>query len=557
MKKILALIYCVILAIPLFSQIVGESINYKFYIYKTPPAPPAFTITDIKLEDKNANQIINANEESLIKFKLSNTGTGNSTGLSAYFSSTGSNQGITFKESQLIGDLPAGESIEIEHSVKSFLNTVTGNVTFTIYVKDIVGNTSKSYILVIPTKVFETPMIEVANYTLTCISSKTLIKKVPFDVQIIVQNTSFGDAQDVKVKLTIPANILCLTGNENLSYDYLNSGEYQSIVYSLIITDLYTDTNIPILIDLSEKQGLYSKDQTISLTLNQDMSTGKITEVEGLESATITSKSDVDTDIPSIGKEYENRFALIIGNENYSKYQTGLKTTSDVDYAINDADIFEKYAINTLGIPADNIISLRDAQRFQFVGAIERFARLSELKAGEAELFIYYAGHGFPDESTNDAYLMPVDISGTEVTNGIKIADFYKDITEFPAKKITVFLDACFSGGGRNEGLIEARSGVKIKTNENILSGNIFVFSASDAEQISQPYSDKTHGMFTYFLLKTLQESKGTITYGELADKVIDKVQTKSILVNGQEQNPKVNISAEIETTWETWKMNE
>lgn len=558
MRKYFFLILIIIFTINYtYSQIEGESINYSFEIYKSPPEPPEFNITNFEFVDNNGNSVIDANEESELKFTLSNTGLGDGNNLIAHFSSTGSSQGINFLTTKEIGNLPAGEKIEISHNFSSTMNTIDGKIIFSLYIEDEKENKSKNYTLSVETKAFESPMLEVIEYALTSSTSDKLTKKTPFDVQIIVQNTDKGDAQEVTINLELPANVLCLSGNETLNYSFLNSGEYQSIIYSLIVNDLYSSTEIPIKIKLSEKEGKYSKDKTITLSLNEEMQNEKITEIEGVEESNTTAIADVDSDIPVIGKEYENRFALIIGNENYSTYQTGLNSTSDVAFAINDADVFEDYAVKTLGIPADNIISLRDAQRFQMVGAIERFVRLSEIKEGEAELFVYYAGHGFPDDNTLDAYLMPVDVPGSDVTFGIRLADFYQDLTTHPAKRITVFLDACFSGGGRNEGLVAARSGVKIKVNENTLSGNLIVFAASDSEQISQPYSEKQHGMFTYYLLKSLKSKSGDITYGELADDIIDGVQPKSILINGQEQNPKVIISTEITDIWEDWKLNE
>ena len=83
---------------------------------------------------------------------------------------------------------------------------------------------------------------------------------------------------------------------------------------------------------------------------------------------------------------------------------------------------------------------------------------------------------------------------------------------------MTVFLDACFSGGGREAGLIASR-GIKVTPKKDGLTGNIVVFSATSADQTAMSYKEKHHGMFTYFLLKKLQESNGVCTYKELSVK--------------------------------------
>jgi len=262
----------------------------------------------------------------------------------------------------------------------------------------------------------------------------------------------------------------------------------------------------------------------------------------------------VDENIPIIENNYLNRFALIIGNENYIA-NGGIE--ADVTYALNDARTFKKYAISTLGIPVENIIYLENGTRTQMRENIELFLELMNLNATNREFYIYYAGHGLPDEN-NDAYLMPVDIKQKYIEDAFKLSDLYADLIEKKPKKVVVFLDACFSGGGRTgDNLIAARSGVRIKPNNESISGNLLVFAAASENQVSKPYETKQHGMFTYYLLKAIQDSNGIITYDELTSQVINNVSTYSLTINKEKQTPVVNISTNISTTWEIWKLNE
>ena len=136
----------------------------------------------------------------------------------------------------------------------------------------------------------------------------------------------------------------------------------------------------------------------------------------------------------------------------------------------------------------------------------------------------------------------------------IKLSDLYSKLIQYPTKNVMVFLDACFSGGARNLGLVTAR-GVKIKPKEEILSGNLIVFSASTGEQSSFPYKEKKHGLFTYYLLKKIQTSNGETTLGELYDYILKEVSLKSVLVNNKEQNPQINTSFQIQNTWRSIKL--
>ena len=118
-----------------------------------------------------------------------------------------------------------------------------------------------------------------------------------------------------------------------------------------------------------------------------------------------------------------------------------------------------------------------------------------------------------------------------------------------------VFIDACFSGGARNEGLLSARGGFKIKPKSQALNGNIVVLTASSNIQSALPLKDKYHGIFTYYLLKKIQESNGNINFKDLFEFVKNNVYTKSLIVNSKEQTPDVLFSNEVKDTWSSWTL--
>ena len=265
--------------------------------------------------------------------------------------------------------------------------------------------------------------------------------------------------------------------------------------------------------------------------------------------------SDVDLDIPKTNKIHPNRYALVIGNEDYKSYQMDLSSEVNVDYAVSDSKIFKEYALATLGIPSNNVFHLVNATAGQMKQALAKMNKIAEKSSGTADIFFYYAGHGLPDEVTKDAYLIPVDVSGTNIDYGVKVNDVYKQLTQYPSKRVTVFFDACFSGGARNQGLLATR-GVKIKPKEEVLKGKLIVFSASSGEQSSLAYNDQGHGMFSYYLFKKMKESGGDLMYKDLANYLVDKVGLNSVLINSKEQDPQVNVSPEAIGEWEQWKFN-
>lgn len=251
------------------------------------------------------------------------------------------------------------------------------------------------------------------------------------------------------------------------------------------------------------------------------------------------------------------KFALIIGNEDYSSYQTNLSSESNVDFARNDAKEFKDYAIKYLGIPEENIILLLDARYIQMRRALKKMNGIIEMTNGKAEIFFYYAGHGFPDEKTKEPYFVPVDGSGSDLEfSAIKQADVYAELTKHPAKRLTVFVDACFSGGARNQGLVAAR-GVKIKPKESDAKGKMVVFTASSEDQSSLPYKEKEHGMFTYFLLNKIKETNGHVDYQTLSEYIQEQVGVKSFMINSKRQVPQTNVSPQIIDTWKTFKLSD
>lgn len=252
---------------------------------------------------------------------------------------------------------------------------------------------------------------------------------------------------------------------------------------------------------------------------------------------------DVDKDIPDSKLVNANTFAFIIGNEDYS-----LSATANVEFAANDAATFYKYCNKTLGIPESNIKCYTN----QTLGLMRRAIRLMKQTAvankdkKDCTLIFYYAGHGIPDETTKDAFLVPVDADGKYTEDCYSLNTLYKELSELPVKKVFVFLDACFSGSQRGEGMLLSARGVAIKAKtEKPLGNNMVIMSAATDAETAYPYKEKKHGLFTYYLLNMLYRTKGTCNIGDLGEYVQKKVKEKSVSVNSKQQTPTLTSSME------------
>ncbi len=253
--------------------------------------------------------------------------------------------------------------------------------------------------------------------------------------------------------------------------------------------------------------------------------------------------SDVDENIPENPTTNNKTFAVVIANQNYTN-------VAGVPLALNDGLAFSKYCEKTLGMPAENVRYYADASYGTMLRAIRDIKNIASAFNGDINIVFYYAGHGIPNEATKDAYLLPTDADGTQTEGCYSLNKLYTELGSTKAKEIVVFLDACFSGSKREEGMLASARGVALKAKQEDPRGNMVVFSAASGDETAFPYSAKGHGLFTYYLLKKLQESKGDVNLGELSDYISENVKQQSVVINRKVQTPTATPSTWIATGW-------
>lgn len=285
-----------------------------------------------------------------------------------------------------------------------------------------------------------------------------------------------------------------------------------------------------------------------SLVIN--MPENKIDEGRGKVKGNVSpsKKSDVDIDIPTTKTINSNTFAIIIGNEQYEE-------VAHVDYALNDARIFADYCKKTLGLPEQNIKLYENASYGKMIGAVHDMQKIANAYKGNVSFIFYYAGHGIPDVATNESYLLPVDANGMNMEVCYPLTRLYQEFGELQAKNVIVFLDACFSGTQRGNDMIVAVRNIVVRVKPNNPSGKTIVFSAASEKQTAFPYSEKGHGLFTYYLLKRLRETAGECTLKELGTYICEEVEKQSVVTNGKEQTPVVLTSPELGNEWQKLRL--
>jgi hypothetical protein len=126
-------------------------------------------------------------------------------------------------------------------------------------------------------------------------------------------------------------------------------------------------------------------------------------------------------------------YALVIGNDNY-RYLRKLQTP------INDANSMAQLLHDTFGFDTKVLL---DADRNQIITALINYrATLPK----NSNLLIYYAGHGYHDRDTDEAYWLPIDAQPNNNANWVSADDVTRDVRAMDAMHVLVISDSCYSG---------------------------------------------------------------------------------------------------------------
>jgi hypothetical protein len=244
--------------------------------------------------------------------------------------------------------------------------------------------------------------------------------------------------------------------------------------------------------------------------------------------------------------------ALIIGIEKY-------ENLPEAQFANRDAQVFYDYANRALGVPEDRIKLLVDAgaSETKIKKALKHWLP-SVVEPNESDVYVFFAGHGLASSDHSGVYLLPEDgdpdlLSDSAVSKN----EMLSLISRSSPKQATIFLDTCYSGLSRtSEALIASARGISVVHKEIDTSmTNITVLSASSGSEISHSLKDAKHGLFSYFLMRGIEEradknGNQQITSKELYDFVKSNVE-RGAAANGWKQTPTIDGDGSVViSTW-------
>lgn len=492
-----------------------------------------------RLSEPSGNGAIDGGEVCRLCVPVKNTGTADAYAcrVKTFLNTPGAE--LRFPPALGLTKIPAGETVVAEIPVVATRALKQGEAEFTVEIEEPDGFGSEEKIFTVETRPFIAPKLKIVDFSVSGQGDSTLKKNAPFDLQLFLQNTTAGKAENVSLEIELPENVVVLDGAVSHNFETLVGGEAKPLELSLLVPRRFRGNAVPVRVRITEKYGEYAENWETELPLNSTIATAKTVfkaqaDKHG-EIALASFTSEVDKNVPvNPENAVRNRFVAILANENY-------RFVDPVPFAQNDGHVFYEYCRKTLGVPESQIKFFKNATSGEMNEALSWLEARGKL--ANAELVLYYSGHGVPDDETRTAYLLPTDVSPANLNYVKSLPEIYTQLSRSRAKIAVVFLDACFSGMRRDNAPVVAAKGVRRAVPVGDISGlppNLVVFTAASGDQTAHFAKSEKHGLFTYVLLKKIKETRGNISFSELAQYLSEAVPEQSLKLGDFEQTPSI-----------------
>jgi hypothetical protein len=519
------------------------------------PVPPALKLS-IQFVEPSGNHILDAEETGKLVVTVMNTGKGDAFDCVARITAAKNISGLNYDRSIQLGTVPAGEKIVKEIEVKADEEIPTDNAAFTIAVKEANGFDPAPVKVAFRTKAFMEPKLIVADMGINDASRNGHIEPMEMtELTIRVQNVGRGDARGVSADVVAGSNVF-IGGDAQTHFDIgpLPSGKFKDFKFIFYTnTQIADGEKIPLTVTLHEARPRFNLEKALALVMNAPQRKMEELLVAGQDAdkpAAIAVAGglsvDVDTNVPLGQKAGKYDIAVVIGNKTYGE------NIPAVAYADRDALVMKEYVLRTMGFDEANVIYAENAtlSKLNEIFGTENAPKgrlYKYVKPNVSRVFIYYGGHGVPDIETGEAFFVPSDGNPEYIrASGYRLQTFYDNLSKLPAKKVTVVLDACFSGNTDAGMLFKGMSPAMLNVKKEYRgpAGAVLMTSAG-ADQVSVWYPEKRHSLFTYYFLKGLQgdgdaNKDGKITVGEISEYLKENVPYMAQRLKGREQQPVV-----------------
>ncbi len=520
------------------------------------PVPPNLTAA-VQFTEPSENNILDAGETGKLIITMQNRGKGDAFDCRAELNIQPRINGLTFERTILIGTVPAGGTVKKEIPLTATEDLPTAGVSLGVDIREANGFDPNPLKLSFQTKAFAPPELVVADMGVNDQNGNGRVEPMEIvELTVRVQNIGQGDAREVFADVKLGQNVF-VAGDSLTHFELggLPSGKFKDFKFMFYTNNrIGGGEKIPVAVTIGEARPRFKTEKVLALVMNAPQKTIEEVVVKGDDAPKQGEiqlagglSVDVDMNIPLGQKAGKFDMAVIIGNRNYAA-----SGSPNVEFANRDAQVMKEYLIRTLGYDPENILYAEDATLSKFneffggerdhKGKLFRF-----VKEKTSSVFVYYVGHGAPDLETNEAYFVPVDANPRDLkSNGYRLQTFYDNLAKIPAKKMTVVLDACFSGNSEKGLLFKDISPALVKVKKEFQGpANAVLITSAAVDQVSTWYREKRHSLFTYYFLKGLQGEADInkdlkITVGEMDHYLKEQVPYMARRLTGIEQQPVV-----------------
>ena len=199
--------------------------------------------------------------------------------------------------------------------------------------------------------------------------------------------------------------------------------------------------------------------------------------------------------LPLNGKYY----ALLIAVNEYND-----ANINNLDKPVSDAQKLFDVLVNEYLFEKINVTFLKNPTREQIISSLDKYEK--ELTSND-NFLLFYAGHGYWNETTQKGYWLPSDAKKQNTSNWIgnsTISDYIKSIK---AKHTLLISDACFGGS-----IFKTRAAF---TNQELSTIRLYELQSRKAMTSGNLTEVPDKSVFIEFLVKRLQENQDTYLSSE------------------------------------------
>lgn len=465
------------------------------------PKAPAQLSVQVAFQESSGNNVLAAGDKGALKVTVTNAGSGPAYAVRVVPALQADVPGLTMPEEVLMGDLAAGKSASIQVPLEAASDLRSQKARIKISVNEGNGFDADPSLIEFETRAVKPPRLEIAGVKLG--GSGVIKAGEPTTAVVTIRNTGAGAAQKVVATLSLGSGDIFMSGEPSVDLGVLGPRQSKTANFEFFVNKRYhAEGPLPVSVALNESRGKYGlAAQSLNLVLGQPAPTLQLVTVKAntqAESETAAMEEDVDSPPRIKMKVNPEAYAVVVGIEKY-------RDVPAVDFAARDAQTVYDYLTGAMGFDAKNVIHLENERATRTDLATYLGPWLKDRVTQKSRVLIYYSGHGAPNPTTGEGYLIPYDGNPNYTeTKAFALKQLYDNLSQLSTKNITVVLDSCFSGAGGRSLLAK---GTRPLVNLKLAAAGegVVVISASGGEQISTYYPEMQHGMLTYFFLKGLR----------------------------------------------------